>query len=530
MTAGEPIPAAPTRQGTATGRRALRGGMAGAIGLVASILITFLVTPFILSRIGPAGYGLFILVSSFVAYGSILDLGIGGAVVKLVAEYRAIGQPEAAGTVVATALRLYSVLALVCLALTFVTAALVPSALSLHGADATRASLVVMLMGINLALSIFATPAASVMAGLQRYDVQNGIGTIALITNALATVGVLALGGGLVGMVAVNIPITIGARLASSWYIRRAAPELTLHWSGATGAMARRIASISLGIFAAQASGPLQKKTDEIVIGAFLAVSAITPYALARKLSEVAHQVTRQFVKVLLPIAASLQAVSEMSRLRELYLASTRATLAIFLSMAILLVVYPDLILTVWVGAEYAGAGPLVAILVIASIALTSVYPAGAILQGMGRFRLVAVSSIISGLTNLGLSIMLVQRVGVLGVAIGTLVPTTIEALLVVTPYTLRVLGIPLREVIVKTWVPALSAIVPAAVILVAIRVWFDLTSLPALLVGSMLGSTAYLAVYFAFPQAAPERAIVADMARRVGRVPRRLLPGADRR
>lgn len=511
-------------RGSAVGQRAFRGGLAGAIGLAASIVVTFAVTPYILDRIGPTGYGLFILVSSLVAYGAILDLGIGGALVKLIAEYRARGDEDAAKAVVATAVRLYAALALICLALAVAAAVVVPAAFHIPEDAAPAARLVVLLMGANLAVSIFATPAMSAMAGLQRYDIQNLIGTTGVITNALATVAVLALGGGVVGMVAVNIPITIAMRAASAWYVRRSASALALRWSGATMAMARRITSLSASIFAAQASGPLQKKTDEIVIAAFLVVSSVTPYALARKLSEVAHQVTRQFVKVLLPIASGLDARSEPRRLRELYVASTRATVAIFLSMALVLVVYPDLILTVWVGAEYASAASLVAILTIASVTLTSVYPAGSILQGMGRFRLVAISSIISGLTNLGLSIYLVQSVGVVGVALGTLIPTTIETMLVVTPYTMRLLGVSLHEALIRIWIPTAVAALPAVGLMWLLRSVFDLTMLPTLLVAALIGSGTYLVAYFAFPQTSPERAIVVGILRRIVRR-ERLLP-----
>ena len=519
----EVVDPSPAAWATGLGRRALAGGLTGASGLIISLVAGFLMTPYILGRIGPAAYGLFILVSSLVAYGGMLDLGVGGAVVKLVAEFRARRQLEEAGVLVATVVRVYMVLALSCIGITLAAAVLVPSIFNIPPSDAGTASLIVILMGSNLALAIFSTPTVSILVGLQRYDVHNVIGTMGVLLSAIGTVIVLALGGGVVGMVALGIPMTICMRLAGAWYIRRVAPEVALRWHGASRAMTRRVASLSAAIFATQVSAPLQKQTDEIVIGAFLTISSITPYALARKLSESAFQVTNQFVRVLLPIASGYDPVADIARLRELYVASTRATVAIFLSMAVALIVYGDLILSVWVGPDYSGAAPLVVILVAANLALVSAYPAGAILQGMGRFRVIAVSSLASGLFNLALSIMLVQWIGVTGVALGTLIPTVIEALAVVMPYTMRVLMVTPQTVVIRVWLPTLAPAALSAAVLLSLRTIFDLTSLLALLVASAFGVLVYFGSYFAFRVTAPERTSALDMVTHVVRRAARL-------
>src|SRR5207247_7288175 len=123
--------------------------------------------------------------------------------------------------------------------------------------------------------------------------------------------------------------------------------------------------------------------------------------------------------------------------------------------------------------ADYASAAPLVVILIGGSVALTSVYPAGAILQGMGRFKVVAVTSISSGIANLALSIVLIGPLGVTGVALGTLVPTAIEALVFVIPYTMYVLHVSPRSLLLRTWVAPLLAAVPAVLVLETMRTMF---------------------------------------------------------
>ena len=53
--------------------------------IILNILVGLLYTPYMLHRLGPSEYGLYSLVASVIAYLSILDLGLGNAVVRYTA-------------------------------------------------------------------------------------------------------------------------------------------------------------------------------------------------------------------------------------------------------------------------------------------------------------------------------------------------------------------------------------------------------------------------------------------------------------
>src|SRR5579862_7817691 len=82
-------------------------------GQVINLGVWFLLTPFMIPRLGHTQYGLWVLVASFVAYGTLANLGIGSAIVKYVAEYRAKGESETASDLIATSLAIYCVIGLV---------------------------------------------------------------------------------------------------------------------------------------------------------------------------------------------------------------------------------------------------------------------------------------------------------------------------------------------------------------------------------------------------------------------------------
>lgn len=81
----------------------------------------------------------------------------------------------------------------------------------------------------------------------------------------------------------------------------------------------------------------------------------------------------------------------------------------------------------------------------------TSQWPASLVLQGMARHRPIALMGIGSGIVNLVLSILLIRWIGIMGVALGTLVPTDLECFGFVLLYAMRVTGVSAAQVPVVT-------------------------------------------------------------------------------
>jgi O-antigen/teichoic acid export membrane protein len=488
-------------------RRVIAGTLSNYAGQIFAFAVLFLLTPFILGRLGPGLYGLWALISSVLAYGSLLDLGIWGAVVKYVAQYRAEGRPELARRVVATAFGLYSLLGLVAIGLSLAVAPLFPRLFQAPAGQEELASRLVVLMGVGVGLALPAMLPQAALRGLQRYDLVNAADMAGLAFSAVATVVVLLMGGGVVGLVIVNIvslAVTMGPAL---FFIRRVAPDLLFGPADFDRGMVRQVLGYSWPLFVRDVAGRLQTRTDEITIGAFMAVAAVTPYNLARRLSEASYILTRQFMKVLLPLASELHAEQELGRLRLLLTAGSRLTLAISLAIGLPLIFLAGPLLTAWVGPEFAGNDHLVALLTAAGILAASQWPAMAVLQGMARHRVLAASSLLAGLANLALSVALVRPLGLTGVALGTLLPTAAEAALFVVPYTLKVTGVRPGEAVRSILLPALLPAAPMAATLYLLGRLVQPESLPAIGLVAAAGLLVYGSLYVAVGAGELERA-----------------------
>lgn len=489
--------------------RSTASNFAGQFVLVAT---WFFLTPFILDRLGDNLYGLWVLVGAVIGYGTLLDFGIESAVTKYVAEYRARNEWHQARELIGTALVLYLGLGLIVVAVSAVLAVSWMTLFNVPAADQSTAFWLVVITGLHFGLSIPCTTTSAILRGLQRFDLINLVSIASTLLNAAAIVIVLQAGGGPIGIVAVNLSVMLLMQIPSIWLIRRTAPELGLSLRGVSRRMARRITSFSSWIFMVNVGGRLESQTDEIVVGAALPVALVAPYNLARMLSTVPQMVAEQFVTLLLPLASEMDASKDRELLRSVYLVSTRVTLGVLLAIGLGVMLLGGSFLGAWVGPEYAGYGYLVVILTVASAIDTTTWPGGMVLQGMARHRAISVAALVTGLSNLGLSIILVGPFGLLGVALGTLIPTTLVCLGFVIPYCARAVGADARALAFEVWLPPLLSAVPAALTLVVLRGTLDPVSMVPILLTGTAGALVYTITYLCWGVCALERRLLRDL------------------
>jgi O-antigen/teichoic acid export membrane protein len=507
----------PSRQ-PLTRRPSVAGNaLANFAGQLATMIVGFALTPFMLGRLGATDYGMWVLASTFVLYGSLLDLGVGVAVTKYVSEYSGRRDLGRASALIATALRMYTALAVVALVIGGSIAVALPEWLTDNPADQSKFRDVFLMAVVGVAVQLPASCSHATLRGLQRYDLINALTIAAALTFATVTVIVLLAGGGVVALVFAMIPLTVLWQVPAIWLIRRSAPTLRYGWKGADRTLARPIFSFSGWLVLAQASSMIKTKTDELLIAGAFPIGRVASYAVARRLSEIPGLVTYQYTRLLLPMASEVQGQGDDDRLRRLLLESSRVSLALCVPLTLLIVGFGDRLLAAWVGAEFAGAASVASILVVAVLIQYITSPAATILMAVGHHRRVAIVSAMSAGLNITASIALLRWIGFEGVAWGTLVAAVVEFTLL-APFVIAQTGVRALQTVTVVLVPNAIATVPAVAVLFMAEAIFRPTTL--LHLGVL--ATAVVAVYgstiLALPGSGRERrALGALLGRRSG-------------
>ena len=101
-----------TSSANASGGNIVRNALMGYVSTAVGMILGLVVTPLLLRHLGSENFGIWILMASAISYTGLVELGLGAAIAKRVAECRATGDETRLEQVVSTALALYFVVAI----------------------------------------------------------------------------------------------------------------------------------------------------------------------------------------------------------------------------------------------------------------------------------------------------------------------------------------------------------------------------------------------------------------------------------
>ena len=245
--------------------------------------------------------------------------------------------------------------------------------------------------------------------------------------------------------------------------------------------------------------------TDNIVISIFLGVDRVAAYAVAFQLWALAIAALWSGVDVLLPFFARWSALDEAERLRSSYLRATKFAFAGTVLAAILLAAYGRQAIGWWVGPSLFVGNRVLWVFCLLLLSATPIHTAALVLAGLGRHRAPAIGGGIEAALNLTLSILLVRRLGVFGVALGTLVAGLLTNGWVAPRAACRELGIGVRAYLSAAVAPSLAPAV-VAIPVTALLVGPTAGSLVATAIAALFSVAVYVSIFWVSGVDQPER------------------------
>jgi O-antigen/teichoic acid export membrane protein len=404
--------------------------------LGASILFFIALLPYVNARLGSSTQGAWTIVLAAVGYLRVLDLGVGAATARFVAQSRS---KEETNHIVATNA---AVLGLTGLAGTVVALGIAEAASrgvfgSQHGL-ALAMGIATVSTAIQVPLNIF----GNVLFGLHRLVERNAFLVARVLGSAIAIVVTIELGGGLVAFVAAASATELAVMVAQAVYCTVRIPGLRPRPRDIEWSRVPELARFSGGTGALLVAAQILFYSDALVIGAARGSLAAGIYAPAMRGAEGASSLLSQFVDVFLPVFAGLQKDERDDRANALLERGMRMSIVTGFPLLVLLVGLGAPLLHAWVGDGFGGA---VAPLALLGAALTFTAPLrfGVIWAiGTNRHGRVAATAIGEAILNLGLSIALVGPLGLWGVALATCIAAVLANGLVLPRYILPAAGL----------------------------------------------------------------------------------------
>jgi O-antigen/teichoic acid export membrane protein len=433
-------------------------------GFVFTAAVNFVLSPLIVHSLGDESYGIWILLGSLVGYLGLLDLGVRGAVTRYVAKFHAQKDHLEATRIASSALVVFLLVGLVAAAAAGVLSIFVAKFFQIPPELVNAARIVLILGGINMAVSMVSGVYGGIVAGLQRFDRINAVEVSIGAIRALAILLALNAGQGLVTLAVIQLSMSGLRGLASYWISRRLYPEMRVVFGECRRSHLGVIFSFSVSVLLLQASGMLILFTDSVVIGAFLPLGMVTYFAIAANLTEYARAPISGISQTLTPSASALEIENSSGELQRLLLVGARIATLIVFPIVLTFMLRGRSFIGLWMGADYATpSGDVLWILSLALLFAVGYQIVVATMMGISRHQGLVPAFIIEAVCNIVLSVIWLQSYGIIGVAWGTTVPRLIASLLFAPWYVHRVLGTPIPTFWLTVWVRPAAAMMPFA-------------------------------------------------------------------
>lgn len=426
------------------------------------IVLSFVIAPLTVHTLGSVYFGVWTLLMQFTGYLWLLDFGVRESVIKYVAQYHAADDREEVVSTIQTAVMVYGVVAFVTFTMVGALALALPFVFNIPADAVGTARVTALLTGATIALGFVFNVFVGVLMGLQKFYLMARLGMVFALARAAGVYLLLTAGYGIVALALLQLAISmVSHALVYRWCLKEL-PYLSVRLFRPSRTRVMKLLNYGKYVLISNVGDKLVFATDSLVIGMFLPISSLTFYAIGGSLVEHLRSFIATMGALLNPLSSSLDARNERDTLASVFMSGARYTMLIGLPVCLGLMILGEAFIGVWMGPNYAPtAASVLAVLAAGYMLGLPYYTISGLLYGLARHRIVAWSRLGEGLVNVVASIILVQQMGLIGVALGTAVPHAIVVVGILPWLLPALIPISLREYYVWTYVRPLGASLP---------------------------------------------------------------------
>ncbi len=390
------------------------------IGRFWSLVVGFVLAPYIISMIGIDRFGIWALLSILVGYFALLDLGIGTSFARFISEAYTKADYDEINRIANSGFLFYLCLTfpILCIAhfgrtpiFTFLN---INPVLYPDSKTAYYGTLAIFLL--TTAMSGFTL----ILHGIQKIDIVNKIAIAVSIPNALVTVLFLRSGMKLDGLMWTSM-ITSGCALTLSFYFaKKYVPALRFNpFLFATSTM-RRLMGYGLKIQFAKFAEVLIFQADKTIVSYFSGVGAVGYYQVGSQIVWRTRDLPVLLLSSLLPAASELHTLNDRKKLIDIYVRGTKYLAAVSIPLLFLLAAVAHPLMRAWMGEGFAISADISQILTMGYLFNVLMGVGAAVAAGMNQPNFQWHSAIVSTILNFIFVIDFGYYFGTYGIAVAS--------------------------------------------------------------------------------------------------------------
>ncbi len=303
---------------------------------------------------------------------TLTGFGVGSALNRYIGMYRAAGDSQLLVRITTAAFVWQTFVAVLVLLVTLGLSLSLPYWAEISDPSAMKdAQLVLFLLGLSLAIKMQFDHTGGVLTGYHLWWLLNGLIAFQDFALAILMVSILLLGGSLVHMAITVVVVSLVVTFIRFRLVKKYCPESVVDFKQWEPKLARQLLAYGVKNVVARIPQVLIFQTAAMLLVAFVNPAALALFnrgvALIRQIDVLVKKIVTMFV----PITSSLIGMKKKEEARGLLIQSNQMSMCLTLPGVIVLCMFGDVILGIWMGEDYAYRPLMV------SLALGAIIPIG---------------------------------------------------------------------------------------------------------------------------------------------------------
>jgi len=386
---------------------------------IISLLTTIVLTPFILHRIGSNQYAVWVILNTLIGYFGFSKIGFA---TKMLKDISAAGEERHSSIVSSVFFSVLAVqvvfLPILVFAANWLKVFIDPSNVVMYGQVIASFYFLYFAFFFTLLAGVFAT----IFYSKNKHYAVNACVAVRTVLNFLLIIVIGSIWGlNILILSAVTGGLSFGY-LVYLYFQAKKLMDFRISFQSFDFSYIKKAFIPSLQYFLVSIGALIIYQSDTLIIASFLGAGAVTTYALGFRSVEIPQRMIWNVADVMFPKISHFYENKLWSDLSQVIKKIFIVIIPLNILLSLFLFIFGQKILAIWVGHEYVVAKNVLNIIILSFFIQTITHVYAVIINAIGQQREIAYVIAVEALLNIAISIYLVGHMGVIGVALGTLV------------------------------------------------------------------------------------------------------------
>ena len=478
--------------------------------IILNALVGLLYTPYMLRMMGQSEYGLYSLVTSVIAYLTIMDFGFGNAIIRYTAKFRAEGKVKEQSEMFGMFMVLYSVIGVLALLGGILLYLNVDNMFgsTMTDVELEKAKIMMLILAFNLAVTFPFGIYNSIITAYEDFVFQKTLNIIRIFLNTVVMICLLEMGYRAIAMVITQTVFNLLTLLLNAIYCKRKLKVKFVYGKFQWGFL-KEVAIYSFWIFLNTIMDRVYWNTGQFVLGAVSGTATISVFAVAITLVHMYMQFSTAISGVFLPKVTAMVATNKSDKeISDLFIKTGRLQYVILAFILSGFVVFGRAFVNIWAGPEYNDTY-IITLMFFVALLIPLIQSVGiTVLQARNDMKFRSILYIIIAVVSLAFQVVLAKKYDGIGCAIAIS-----GALLLGQGFIMNIYyKIRQRIDIIRFWREIFKmSIVPTLMTIIGLYVinCVDLSSIVSFLIGIVIYSIVYIPMSWKFSMSKYEQGLL---------------------